>query len=298
MKPLNAATLTASNTGFKTLFNNAFAGVKPEHEKVAMMVKSSGSQNVYAWLGNMARIRRWLGDRHINNLKTHNYTVTNQKFEETIAISKDAFEDDELGVYSPMFQNMGHDVAMFPDELVFNALKNGFTEKCYDGQNFFDEDHPVLDENGEEQSVSNMQSGTSPAWFLLDTSRPVKPLIYQLRRPFKFVAKDKPTDDNVFDKDEYVYGVDGRCNVGYGLWPQAFGSKAPLNAENYAAARAAMASMKGDGGKPLGVKGTLLVVPPTLESKGREILLAERDANGATNTQKGTAELLVASLLA
>ena len=35
-----------------------------------------------------------------------------------------------------------------PDELIFNLLKNGFTSPCFDGQNFFDTDHPVIGEDG------------------------------------------------------------------------------------------------------------------------------------------------------
>ena len=61
-------------------------------------------------------------------------------------------------------------------------------------------------------------------WFLLCTKRPVKPFIFQNRRKAQLVAKDSPTDDNVFMKKEFIYGVDARCNAGYGLWQLAFGS--------------------------------------------------------------------------
>ena len=61
-------------------------------------------------------------------------------------------------------------------------------------------------------------------WFLLCTKRPVKPFIFQNRRKAQLVAKDRPSDDNVFMKKEFIYGVDARCNAGYGLWQLAFGS--------------------------------------------------------------------------
>lgn len=61
-------------------------------------------------------------------------------------------------------------------------------------------------------------------WFLLDTSKPVKPLIFQQRKDAEFVSKDNPNDDNVFFNKEFVYGVDCRDNVGYGLWQLAYGS--------------------------------------------------------------------------
>ena len=127
----------------------------------------------------------------------------------------------------------------------------------------------------------------------------IKPILLQVRRDFdQLVAKDKVTDDNVFDRNEFIYGVDARMNVGYGFWQQAFGSKQALNAAAYADARAKMASFKGDYGRPLGIMPNLLVVPPELESAGRKILNSELAAGGETNEWKGTAELLVVPWLA
>jgi phage major head subunit gpT-like protein len=59
---------------------------------------------------------------------------------------------------------------------------------------------------------------------LLDTTKPIKPLIFQQRKKPQIVAKNKATDDNVFFQKEYIYGVDSRDNAGYGLWQLAFGS--------------------------------------------------------------------------
>jgi phage major head subunit gpT-like protein len=87
-------------------------------------------------------------------------------------------------------------------------------------------------------------------------------------------------------------------NVGYGLWQLAYGSKQALTPANYASARSAMMSFKGDNGKPLGIRPSLLVVPPSLDGDGRAILLSERDAAGATNQWRNTAQLLTTSWLA
>ena len=89
-------------------------------------------------------------------------------------------------------------------------------------------------------------------------------------------------------RKEYRYGVDGRANVGFAFWQQAYGSKQTLDKAAYEAARQTMMEFKSDEDRPLGVKPNLLVVPPALESKGLEILNAERDAAGATNVWRGT----------
>ena len=67
-------------------------------------------------------------------------------------------------------------------------------------------------------------SGHDSAWYLLCTSRPIKPLIYQQRKKAKFVSKTNETDDNVFMSKKFLYGADSRGNAGFGFWQMAYGS--------------------------------------------------------------------------
>ncbi|WP_113673489.1 Mu-like prophage major head subunit gpT family protein [Vallitalea guaymasensis] len=67
------------------------------------------------------------------------------------------------------------------------------------------------------------------AWYLLDVSRPIRPLIFQQRKKPQFVSKTKETDENVFNDKEYIYGADSRDNAGYGLWQLAYGSTGATN---------------------------------------------------------------------
>lgn len=48
------------------------------------------------------------------------------------------------------------------------------------------------------------------SWYLLGQKGGVKAIASQRRREAVFAAKDKPNDDNVFDKKQYVYGADLR----------------------------------------------------------------------------------------
>lgn len=291
---LTPQALRAINKGFKSLYDAGFGAASPEWNRVAMAVMSTTAANAYGWLGAMGAIREWLGDRVVNAVTAHDFEIKNRKFEHTVGVDKTAIEDDSLGVYSPLFTDMGKQAANFPDNLVFGLLKNAFTTLCYDGQYLVDTDHPVLDVNGDLQSVSNSGGGSGAPWFLIDDSHAVKPIIFQNRKPFNFVALDNPDDQNVFFKDQFIYGNDGRCNVGAGLWQLIYGSKQTLDATNYVAARAAMQGLKREGTEdPLRIKPTLLVVGPSLEDKAKKLLEAEKDAAGADNVNKGTAKLLV-----
>lgn len=62
------------------------------------------------------------------------------------------------------------------------------------------------------------------AWFLLDTSKPVKPLIYQERKKPVFVEQTDYNADNVFMRKKFIFGAEARANGGYGFWQMAYGS--------------------------------------------------------------------------
>lgn len=295
---INSASLDSLRVGFKTSFQGGLGSAPSQWQRVATKVPSTARSEKYGWLKKLPKIREWIGDRVVQNIAESDYEIKNKPFERTIGVDRDDIDDDNLGTYSPLFQTMGYDVAEFPDTQVFPLLKNGFNTVCFDGQYFFDTDHPVLDENGQPTSVANTDGGNGIGWYLLCTKRPLKPLIYQERKAFEFVAKDDPTDDNVFNKKQYLYGVDGRANVGFGFWQMAWGSKQTLDAAHYETARTAIASFKDDYGNPLGLVPDLLVVPPSLEGAGKAILQSQLVNGGESNKWAGTAELLMVPWLA
>jgi len=61
-------------------------------------------------------------------------------------------------------------------------------------------------------------------WLLLCARRIVKPVIFQSRIPVEFAALES-NSENGFMRDQFVYGVRARYNVGYGLWQLAYGSQ-------------------------------------------------------------------------
>jgi len=55
-------------------------------------------------------------------------------------------------------------------------------------------------------------------WYLVAANRAIKPIIFQQRQAPRFVYKNSETDENVFFRKEFIYGVDTRDNVGFSLW--------------------------------------------------------------------------------
>ena len=289
---INGATLDLAFRGFKTVYTDAFNAAESHYDQIAMTVPSSQRDESYGWLGQFPQLREWIGPRQVKNLSAYGFTITNRSFESTIAVKRADVEDDRLGIFKPMFSEMGTFARRHPEELVFTLLKKGFETACFDGATFFSENH-MLEIDNAKVAVSNMQAGSAPPWFLLDTSRALRPIIWQERIGYEFQSMTSTDDPHVFMNDQYVYGVRARVNAGFGLWQLAYGSKADLTAENYAAARAAMANFRADGGRILGVKPTVLVVPPELEEKALQILNAVLTESGGSNVWANTAKMIV-----
>lgn len=296
---VNSQALDFAFKGFKAVYTDAYTKTRTHHDKVAMTVVSSGRDETYGWLGQFPQLREWLtGDREVKDLAAHSFALANRKFESTIGVKREDIADDRLGVFKPMFAEMGHLAALHPEELIFGLLKSGFSELCFDGQNYFDADHPSKDAAGNPVTVSNMVDGVETPWYLLDTSRAVRPLVWQVRERYDFQQVTAPNDAQVFMTDQYLYGVRARVNAGYGLWQMAYASKEALTPETYAAARAAMQGFRGDSGRILGVRPTVMVVPPSLESAALHVLNTDTQDGGGSNPWKGTAELIVTPFVA
>lgn len=299
MALITAAILQALNTGLKKNFQDGRDAMRDIafYSQVATTVPSTGASNTYGWLGDFPRLREWVGDRMVKDIKEQGYEITNKLFEATLGIQRTQIEDDQFGHYSPIARTMGQEAMQHPDVLINDLIAAGFTATCYDGQYFFDTDHPVhpnADGTGTPTSVSNFVDGTDAPWYLLDTRKALRPFIFQERtKPELEMKFDPSTSDAVFTKDLYQWGIRYRCAVGYGFWQMARASKAALTAANFEAGRTAMRQVKGDGGRPLGIVPNILLVPPSLEAAARAIVETQFLPGGGSNPNFNAAKVVV-----
>lgn len=245
------------------------------------------------------KLRRWEGERKVVGGKAYDYQVTAEKFELTMGIPVEEIEDDNIGAYNALVMDAGEQTALWPDDLVFEALLAGQTELAFDGKAFFANDHalksgssidnlftstsltkanvaavieammsyvgedgrslrvrpnllvvpPALQEEGlaivgadilaqvfgsntaaagETNTMKGRLTlkvypelaasagGSDTSWYLMDTTRSVKPLVFVERSAPKLTFKNSDQDDNVFWDDEVVFGVRARGAAGYG----------------------------------------------------------------------------------
>lgn len=294
---INSANLRSLTTGYRTTFLAGLATAAPMWARFATEVPSTTAEELYPWLNKIPGMRKWIGERQIKNVSTGAYRLINEDWEDTIAVNRNAIEDDRFGIYSPLMRMLGEAAGRQPDELLFGGFEKGFSTNCFDGQFFFDTDHPVLDAAGQPVSVSNMQAGGGSPWYLLDLTKQVKPLIFQNRQAARFAALDNPDDPNVFMRKEFIYGADARNTAGFGFWQTAFGSKATLDAANFGLAYTAMTKLKADYGQPLAITPNVLLTGPTNRAAAEVILKKANLAGGESNLDFGRVELVIAPWL-
>ncbi|WP_308719195.1 Mu-like prophage major head subunit gpT family protein [Komagataeibacter xylinus] len=296
MPEINAANLQILNANVNTAYNRYLEVAPSQFELISMVTSSTSRESFYPKMDEIPGLRKWAGDRVVHDLSASNFTIINEPFEETIGIDRDDFEDDVFGIFNIAIQQLGYNAGVLPDQLIFSLLAQGASTKCYDGQNFFDTDHVNYDQSGKVVSYSNnagpAQGETAgPAWYLFDTQRPLKPMIFQKRRPFVITPKTSLSDENVFRQKRFEWGVDGRCNAGFGMWQLAYRSTRPLNGVTYGAARAAMAALRRKDGISYGITPNILMVPPALEGQANSLmkndLIASLNADGTTYTTTG-----------
>lgn len=296
---VNRANLTTLTIAFKAAFQGALDQAPSQFREVATEVPSTTGMEEYGWMGSLPSMREWLGDRVVHGISKYGYTVKNRPFEVTVSVPRPAIEDDQFGVYTPLMTEMGRAAGAHPDELIFTLLKDGRTELGYDGKPFFAADHPVILKSGKDGTQSNIDDGAGGAgtWYVMDLSRALRPLIFQNRKADNFVAKINETDDNVFDRNEFVWGVDARRNAGFGFWQMAQSSTKVLDAANLKKAITTLGGRVGDHARPLGLRATHLVVPSGLEFEARELLDNQRNSAGASNVLQGRLQLIVSPWL-
>ena len=150
---VNKANLSTLFISLKTTFNNAFDAAPSTWDKVAMKITSTTTQNDYAWLSKFPKMRAWVGDKNVKALEAFKYSIANKDWEATIEVDRNDIEDDQLGIYAPQAHMAGFSAKQLPDEIVSDLVNGSFAAICFDGQFFFDIDHPV-------QGVSVSNKGT------------------------------------------------------------------------------------------------------------------------------------------
>src|SRR5687767_7439782 len=140
-------------------FRGAFDTTPVVYPQLTTTIPSNSSKNDYTWINDLPTMREWIGSRVVQNFAGSAYSIENKEWEMTIGVKRVDIEDDNLGFYTTLAQDAGQSARKHPDELFLQLLRAGSTSLAYDGQYFFDTDHPIDGKSAASGTYSNNFAG-------------------------------------------------------------------------------------------------------------------------------------------
>jgi phage major head subunit gpT-like protein len=118
-------------------FNNGLEMAPDTWKSFAGTAPSSSASNIYPFLEQFGGMREWVGDREIKSFASKKLEVLNKDYEDTVSVGRNDIEDDQYGLYGALIAQMGLNSAKLWNELAYEALLGGSSEKWLDGSAFY-----------------------------------------------------------------------------------------------------------------------------------------------------------------
>lgn len=106
------------------------------------VLRSDQEVEDYAWIGETPKMREWIGGRQAVGLSESNYSLRNKHFEATIRIPVAWMRRDKTGQIRQRISGLSMANTEHWADLGAALIEAGESARCYDGQYFFDTDHP------------------------------------------------------------------------------------------------------------------------------------------------------------
>lgn len=153
--------LQAAFTAFNTRFQAAYKEPKVFWDQTAMLVSSTTESETYAWMAEVPKMRKWIGDRVVHSLSTRAQQLVNDLYEDTFGVPRAKIDDDKIGVFAPRLTMMGRAAKKWPDRLVVTAKQAARTALAYDGQPFYYNAHPNNVDDPNSATFQNLYDSTA-----------------------------------------------------------------------------------------------------------------------------------------
>jgi phage major head subunit gpT-like protein len=139
-------------------YQGAFERTKTWWQDMATLVPSTSRANHYYWTEVFEGLREWIGERLVKQLKARATVLENKDWELTVGIDRNDLADAQIGMAVTRTEMIGMAARKWPDRVVAAVLLAGETALSYDGQPFFDTDHPVNEDRAGLGVYSNLET--------------------------------------------------------------------------------------------------------------------------------------------
>lgn len=158
---ITPSTLDSLTYGFHVDFKSGIELAPATWKSWASEMPSATKTEKYPFANLFPRFREWVGDRISKSLTANDYSLTNKRWEATVEVPREDIEDDRIGLWSSAMQDLGAAAQLLPEDALVDALIAGGSSLCYDGQYFFDTDHPVDPYDASKGVQANLLTSTA-----------------------------------------------------------------------------------------------------------------------------------------
>lgn len=161
---ITAQNVIALEDRFQKLFNTDYQVVlsKAWWDKLATMKTSQGRKEVYQFLLTTFGLDLLpKGEMIYNNMVTQAFEKENEDRGGAISLSRNQVEDDLFQFAADLAGQMGASIALAPQYLIVDLIKNGETNLGYDGVPFFSNSHPVNPAVSGSSTYDNLVTGAA-----------------------------------------------------------------------------------------------------------------------------------------
>lgn len=108
---------------------------------VSNLFNSDQASETYPFLGQVPKMREWIGGRQAKSLSQNSLTITNKHYENTMEIALKDLRRDKTGQLNVRISEFAGESDAHWGTLLIDLLEDAASTACYDGQYFFDTDH-------------------------------------------------------------------------------------------------------------------------------------------------------------
>jgi phage major head subunit gpT-like protein len=149
-------------TNLKAVYLQTFEAAQnaEQWQRLVMEIPSTTLTETYEWLGSVPKMAEWVDERLLGDLSEESFSLTNKHYEATVAVDRNALDDNRLGMILPRVRQLAEEAARYPRELVMSKIVAGTTDTGYDGKALFANDHTGGDNllGGSGVTVANIQT--------------------------------------------------------------------------------------------------------------------------------------------
>lgn len=128
---------------------------------LATTISTEDPTEDYAWLGNVPAIREFKGDRIVRSIPTEKVSLSDKTWEGTVGFDRHTIEDGKLGQVEMRIRDLAVRARQHKNRRMTDVMEAGAATVGYDGQYYFDSDHPSNKAGGSNRSNLLTQSITA-----------------------------------------------------------------------------------------------------------------------------------------